>query len=34
VRRLQPDLREMDSPEWSQPGLALAAGAEESEEAM
>ncbi|HEY1254192.1 MAG TPA: DNA recombination protein RmuC [Terracidiphilus sp.] len=33
VRKLQPDLREMESPEWSQPGLALAAGTEESEEA-
>jgi len=33
VRRLQPDLREMDSPEWVQTGLALAAGAEEREEA-
>jgi len=32
VRKLQPDLREMESPEWSQPGLALAAGAEESGE--
>jgi DNA recombination protein RmuC len=29
VKRLQPDLREMESPEWTQPGLALAAGAEE-----
>ena len=33
VRKLQTDLREMESPEWSQPGLALAAGTEESEEA-
>ena len=32
MKRLQPDLREMDSTEWSQPGLALAAGAEEIEE--
>ena len=31
VRKLQPDLREMESQEWSQPGLALAAGAEESD---
>jgi len=30
VKRLQPDLREMESPEWSQTGLALAAGAEEN----
>ncbi len=29
IRKLQPDLREMESPEWSQSGLALAAGAEE-----
>ena len=33
VRKLQPDLREMESPEWSQSGLALAAEAEESGEA-
>ena len=33
VRRLQPDLRELESPEWSQPGLALAAEVEENEEA-
>jgi DNA recombination protein RmuC len=32
VRKLQPDLREMESQEWSQPGLALAAGAEEKSE--
>jgi DNA recombination protein RmuC len=32
VRKLQPDLREMESPEWSQTGLALAAGAEETVE--
>ena len=32
VRKLQPDLREMESPEWSQTGLALAAGAEDSSE--
>jgi DNA recombination protein RmuC len=30
IVRLQPDVREMESPEWSQPGLALAAGADES----
>jgi DNA recombination protein RmuC len=30
IKRLQPDLREMESDEWSQPGLALAAGADES----
>jgi DNA recombination protein RmuC len=34
IRKLQPDLREMESPEWSQTGLALAAGAEESGEAV
>jgi DNA recombination protein RmuC len=33
VKKLQPDLREMESPEWSQSGLALAAGAEEIENA-
>ena len=33
IRKLQPDLREMESPEWSQPGLALAAGADEDSEA-
>ncbi len=33
IKRLQPDIREMESPEWSQPGLALPAGAEESGEA-
>jgi DNA recombination protein RmuC len=33
IRKLQPDLREMESLEWSQPGLALAAGAEEGGEA-
>ena len=33
IVRLQPDVREMESQEWSQPGLALAAGAEEREEA-
>jgi DNA recombination protein RmuC len=32
VRRLQPEVREMESLEWSQPGLALAAGAGESGE--
>jgi DNA recombination protein RmuC len=32
IKRLQPDLREMESDEWSQPGLALAAGADESGE--
>jgi DNA recombination protein RmuC len=32
IRKLQPDLREMESPEWSQSGLALAAEAEESSE--
>jgi DNA recombination protein RmuC len=32
VRKLQPEVREMESIEWSQPGLALAAGAEENEE--
>ena len=31
--RLQPEVREMESPEWSQPGLALAAGADKSGEA-
>jgi DNA recombination protein RmuC len=31
IRKLQPDLREMESLEWSQPGLALAANAEENE---
>jgi DNA recombination protein RmuC len=30
IVRLQPDVREMESLEWSQPGLALAAGADES----
>jgi DNA recombination protein RmuC len=30
IGRLQPEVREMESPEWSQPGLALAAGADES----
>lgn len=33
VGKLQPDVREMESLEWSQPGLALAAGADESGEA-
>jgi DNA recombination protein RmuC len=33
VGKLQIDVREMESLEWSQPGLALAAGAEESGEA-
>ncbi len=33
IVRLQPDVREMESLEWSQPGLTLAAGAEESGEA-
>jgi hypothetical protein len=28
--KLQPDVREMESLEWSQPGLALAAEAEEA----
>jgi DNA recombination protein RmuC len=32
IVKLQPDVREMESLEWSQPGLALAAGAEESSE--
>jgi DNA recombination protein RmuC len=32
IVKLQPDVREMESPEWSQPELALAAGAEESSE--
>jgi DNA recombination protein RmuC len=32
IKRLQPDLREMESLEWSQPGLALAAEADESSE--
>ena len=31
--KLQSDVRELESPEWSQPGLALAAEAEESDEA-
>jgi DNA recombination protein RmuC len=30
IKKLQPDLREMESDEWSQPSLALAAGAEEN----
>jgi DNA recombination protein RmuC len=29
ISRLQPEVREMESPEWSQSGLALAAGADE-----
>jgi DNA recombination protein RmuC len=33
IKRLQPDVREMESQEWSQPGLALAAEPEESGEA-
>ena len=33
VKKLQPDLREMESDEWSLPGLALAAGADVSGEA-
>ncbi len=33
ISRLQPEVREMESQEWSQPGLALAAGAEENGEA-
>ena len=33
IRKLQPDLREMESLEWSQPGLALAAEAEDRGEA-
>ncbi|MFY9854886.1 MAG: DNA recombination protein RmuC [Terracidiphilus sp.] len=33
IDKLQLDVREMESQEWSQPGLALAANAEESEEA-
>jgi DNA recombination protein RmuC len=32
VNKLQSDLRELESPEWSQTGLALAAGAEENGE--
>jgi DNA recombination protein RmuC len=32
VKKLQPDLREMESDEWSQSGLALAAGADESDD--
>ena len=32
IVKLQPDVREMESPEWSQPGLALAAGADENGE--
>jgi DNA recombination protein RmuC len=32
IKRLQPDLREMESQEWSQPGLALAAVAEDNNE--
>jgi DNA recombination protein RmuC len=32
ITKLQSDVREMESPEWSQPGLALAAGAEEGGE--
>jgi DNA recombination protein RmuC len=32
INRLQPEVREMESDEWSQPGLALAAGADESKE--
>jgi DNA recombination protein RmuC len=33
VQKLQSDLREIESVEWSQPGLALAAGADESDAA-
>ncbi len=33
ITKLQPDVREMESLEWSQPGLALAAEAEEGDEA-
>ena len=33
IDKLQLDVREMESQEWSQPGLALAANAEESDEA-
>ena len=33
IKKLQPDSREMDSDEWSQPGLALAAAADEKGEA-
>jgi DNA recombination protein RmuC len=33
IVKLQPEVREMESPEWSQQGLALAAGAEGSGEA-
>jgi DNA recombination protein RmuC len=32
IVKLQPDVREMESPEWSQPGLSLAAGADENGE--
>jgi DNA recombination protein RmuC len=33
IKRLQPEVRGMESDEWSQPGLALAAGADETGEA-
>ncbi len=33
MKRLQPDLREMESKEWSRPGLALAPGTEDNDEA-
>jgi DNA recombination protein RmuC len=33
IKRLQPEVREMESDEWSQPSLALAAGADETGEA-
>jgi len=32
MSRLQPEVREVESPEWSQPSLSLAAGAEEGRE--
>jgi DNA recombination protein RmuC len=32
IKKLQPDLREMESPEWSQPSLSLAAEASEADE--
>jgi len=32
IGRLQPEVREMESPEWSQSGFALAAGAEDGGE--
>jgi len=33
IKRLQPEVRDMESLEWSQPGLALAAGAEKNGDA-